>query len=1635
MSNLFSQNLGNEWINYSQKYFKVKVAEDGIYRISRQALVNANISIDAIPLYNLQLFSKGEEQAIYIKVDSYGVLEYIEFFGEKNTGWFDIGLYPNEATQTNPYYSLINDTNVYFFTWNSSTNNKRITSVTETNFSSYTPAPYCFVNSFQQYASKYFNGNSYSEYGKAEGWFDTEYAIGTTKAKTLSTKNIYSLGPDAIFSIAAVSTSNASSSNGYFNHHFKIECLDFSFDTTFWGYSNIKKTFKISPSNITEATTVKFSSINDLGATTDYNAASYVKIKYPHTFDFENKTDFRFSIPSNTSKTYIEISNLNSSGNTILYDITNSKRVKVVDESSLHKAIIPQVNLESDCYIVDEDSIKYLEVIPVNSNSSSYALFTNYVSIYNNTEYLIISDSKLWNEALNYKNYRNSSGYITNLVNIEQLYDQFAYGIVKHPLAIRNFIDKSLDSWNDLKYLFLLGKSVGAYYHRNSAYAYKENHIPSFGYPASDNLLINGIHVASSEIPIGIGRLAAFNEEEIKTYLNKVIDYELNTPSKWMKNIIHFGGGNDEYEQAAFAGYLDNYKAIIEDSLFGGTVTTFLKNSSEPIQLSQSDTVEILINSGTSLITFFGHGYSGGFDQSIDDPSAFYNKAKYPLLLANSCLTGDIHMSSKSISEIWVLIQDKGSIGFLSTTSQGNSYYLDKFSNEFYRNITYKNYAQPVGKSIKNTFTFLYDNYSANQSLLSSCLQFNLHGDPAIILNSFEKPDLTIESSSISFNPIQITTNDDNFEINIDILNLGKAIHDSFIVSVTRKYPDGSSENNNYVVEKCIGHEILNVILPVNPLKAAGVNEFEIYIDAMQEIDELLETNNQYTATIIITSDDITPIYPYNYSIFPDSIVSLKASVGDPFLNNFDYVFEIDTTDLFSAPLASQNFYSTGGVIEWQVPFELQDTTVYFWRVSKIPSGEDSYNWKESSFIYIKNKTGWSQAHFFQFKHDTYSFIDYNRNERKFNYILTPKELVCRNIGKAYGEDEWRRVSYYVDGVGDFTSCGTTPAILVAVLDSLTLESWFSNRGDFGHVNYEKCWSRSRLDKYFIFPSADSTYRNSLINFIENDIPDGNYVIMYSFRYGYFQQWSPEQHSFFESLSNNPMQISNVPDDYPYILFFQKGNLNSVEEVVGTHNRDDITLTHPFPRSFYYGEIESVKFGPSTKWEALRWRQNPLESSSNDESSLILSGVTESGLEQDLLTNITEEDTVVYNLNTSVDANQYPFVKLLMKNRDDFTQTPAQLKKWQLISDLAPETAINIEKGFYFYNDTINEGDSVVFAIATENISDFDMDSLLIKYHLQNFNNEFSLIKEIRKRPHPSGDVLIDTLKYSTAGLTGLNSIWVEVNPINSETGAYDQVEQYHFNNIAQVYFYINSDITNPLLDVIFDGIHIMDGEIVSAKPQIVVSLKDENKFLALNDTSVFKVFLKSETDESEKRIYFNNIDGTENMKWIPAELPQNSCKVIYEPVLADGKYQLKIQAKDVSNNESGEYDYNISFEVINEATITEIFNYPNPFSTKTRFVFTLTGSEIPDEFSIQIFTISGKLVKIISLEDLGNIHVGNNITEYYWDGTDTFGDKLANGVYFYKVITKLNGEPIEKRQTDTEKYFNNGIGKLYIMR
>jgi hypothetical protein len=1663
----FSQPFGNEWINYSQSYYKFRITADGVYRIDSTALSNAGIPLGSIDPRRFQIFGRGREIPIYVAGEGDGVFnsgDYIEFYAFRNDGFLDSLLY-DTADITNPYHSLINDTAHYFLTWNlNSTNNLRFAFISDTTFSQYSPAPYFFRELFYTGTNEYQLGKRNvfgwytARYDAGEGWTFPRFSKGNSNNHAYTTTNVYSGGPPAQFRCGVIGVSDDFTQPLNPDHQIQISYNGFSgntqlADSLYNGFHQMKFSFTIPATNLTGSTNFNFLSVsNPLFTWGNLTAVSFSRLKYPHTFDLEGNSTYRMFIPDHPTeaKSLLNITNYNGgSGQVFLLDLTNRRRFEVFQNGPGFRVLVPNSGGEKFCFLFNNaQPLSITTLVP----AGNLGLFTDFTNVNFDSAYIIVTHPVFWAESQQYANYRSSlpgGGFNVVMANITELYDQFAFGIKYHPASIRRFSAFAYANTNiKPSNLFLIGKDIQINTARNNASLLAQTYVPSMGYPASDNLLTAGLGNTINEPLIPTGRIAAKNPQNILDYLNKVIAHESNAPAEWMKQVMHFGGGSSTTEQSAFASFLSDYETIIEDTLFGGFVHTFLKSSSQPIQITLADSVERLINSGVSIMTFFGHASGNSFDQNLDFPGNYNNPGRHPLIIANSCYTGDIHQPTtafvSSASETWVFTPNRGSIGFLASVGQGTTYYLNQISRNLYKQLGIYNYGNSIGKCLQAAFDTIQGNGS-DHLMNASILEFTIHGDPAVIVKGWKKPDYAIADSSVFFSPKGTLTLDlDSFTIHVAVANLGKATSDTVMVEIRRIFPDNTDTVYTKPIPFVYYRDTLSLRLPIDIARGPGLNKFEVWVDSPQNIDELNENNNRLLnpATVLILAGDIFPVYPYKYAIIPNDTVVLKASTGNPFDIPRNYRFEVDTNDLFLAPLAVGTVLAPGGVVSWKAPLQLTDSTVYFWRVRRDTSDTTNFRWKESSFQYIPGKRGWEQAHFFQFKNDKYTYINYNRPARSFDFVPSGKTLIVNVYGQKppnYNFSQMSATEYKLDlSVMDYAGCGFDTAIHIAVIDPISLTPW-GNRYFDGNVMHNPTHyynnandipsggpcGRQRVENFFIYRIRNTTQMAGMKRMIEDSIPNGHFILAYSWINGGFSRWiDPSLFTTFENLGADSVRyLPNVP----WIFFCKKGDQNSAIELWGDSANAFINLTTNLTNNSDFGTITSELIGPSVRWDSLSWRQHALENPPLDSVALNIIGIDNNGLETLVRSGLPPDSAQIYLSN--INANQYPYLKLNLFIRDDSLRTCAQLDKWQVFFQPVPEIAVHPPLGFSFYRDTLQEGDSVRFSVAVKNISEFPIDSFPITFWVKDKNNATRPLPGYLSKPLGADSFLLANTKFSTFGFPGLNGLWMEANPRGHPK---EKPEQFHFNNLVQVPFYVGVDKINPLLDVTFDGIHILNGDIVSAKPDILVQLKDENLFLALNDTADFKVWLRSPGSQTLERIYF----ADPRIYFTSAQLPKNSCRINFKPnLVTDGKYELLVQAKDRSKNLSGSFDYRVTFEVENKPSITEVMNYPNPFSTSTRFVFTLTGSEIPEDFTIQILTITGKVVREITRSELGHIHIGRNITEYAWDGKDDFGDPLANGLYLYRVKARLGGQWVEKKESGADPYFHKGFGKMYLIR
>jgi ribosomal protein L23 len=298
-----------------------------------------------------------------------------------------------------------------------------------------------------------------------------------------------------------------------------------------------------------------------------------------------------------------------------------------------------------------------------------------------------------------------------------------------------------------------------------------------------------------------------------------------------MKNVAHVIGGKDNGESDLFTNYMNGFKRIIEDTLFGGKVETFSKSSTATVQAVASQRIEELFNEGLGLITYFGHSSANTLEFNLSTPETYNNPGKYPFFNVNGCTAGNNYTAdtlrlqgNMTISEKFVLANQRGSIAFLASTHLGIPPFLNNYQTEFYKEASAVSYGGAAGNIINNVIQTLGGaNPGVDFFTRIHLEEMNLNGDPALKINPHPKPDYIIEEPMIRINPAIVSVADNLFNIKVNMLNIGKAIKDSIRVIVKRTLPDNSVTNlyDKVIVAMKYG-DSLNLTAQINPITDDG---------------------------------------------------------------------------------------------------------------------------------------------------------------------------------------------------------------------------------------------------------------------------------------------------------------------------------------------------------------------------------------------------------------------------------------------------------------------------------------------------------------------------------------------------------------------------------------------------------------------------------------------------------------------------------------------------------------------------------------------------------------------------------------------------------------------------------------------
>ncbi len=215
----------------------------------------------------------------------------------------------------------------------------------------------------------------------------------------------------------------------------------------------------------------------------------------------------------------------------------------------------------------------------------------------------------------------------------------------------------------------------------------------------------------------------------------------------------------------------------------------------------------------------------------------------------------------------------------------------------------------------------------------------------------------------------------------------------------------------------------------------------------------------------------------------------------------------------------------------------------------------------------------------------------------------------------------------------------------------------------------------------------------------------------------------------------------------------------------------------------------------------------------------------------------------------------------------------------------------------------------------------------------------------------------------------------------------------------------VSIDSEGPSIKIYMNNQNFVDGGMTDENPKIVAFVSDSTGINTVGNGIGHDIVA----------ILDNNTASTYNLnEYYQADLDSYQSGKIEYPLsgLDPGKHTLSLRVWDVYNNSSVD---SIEFIVAESAemTVSRLFNYPNPFTQSTDFYFEQNQVNTDLEVLIQIYTVSGRLVKTLETDMFAD---GYRVGPIHWDGLDDFGNNIGRGVYIYKLRIKTSeGKTIDK--------------------
>jgi len=1259
-------------------------------------------------------------------------------------------------------------------------------------------------------------------------------------------------------------------------------------------------------------------------------------------------------IPENViaSEKVIKVTNITQQAeNIVVYKIRpTQKKINSFNVSNSVLTFADTVSANDEYFIINQNLTRQLIF-----QTKKY--FANLRDSNRGADYIAISNKVLQTSANDYINFINANYETRNmLLFVDDIYDEFSYGYEK-PEAIQDFLEYANLNWISPapSYLLLLGDANYDYKNKITPppTVNRKNLVPSYGDPVSDVWFTMWDSSNVSLPQMFVGRVPAESNEEVQYYFDKHQTYLNRSYDDFNKRYLFFSGGDPsdpnqiELLKSTNNNVLNN---IVRPAPIGGDGIHFYKTINPPSNLGPytPEQIDNAIDSSGLFISYIGHSGTETWDNGITKVSDLKPKFSDRLSLITDfgCSTGKFaEPDVDAFGELFVSASTDGqSIAYLGNSSWGYVSTSTIYPQLFYNQLL-----------LDSSFVFSEAHYLAKIELLNQYgtsdvnRVFNycniLFGDPLITIKLPHKPNFSVSNNLISLVDQFPTDVDDSVKTKIEIINFGKVLIDSLTITINDFYLGNISYSTEFKIPIPYYKKILYVSIPTEGL--VGQHNLEVTLDKNNLYNEIYENDNSTIFSFIVYSSSIRPIEAERFY----NSAKNKINLLNPVFLLYDNIstIEINVADNLNFINSFQEEITLDTLFTKYQFVSLQSNKRYWLRARLNTPQAD-----------------WSKPFSFFMSNDDYSWF--------FNHSFNSNDIHSNNVAFDSTTGNWKLRKY--DNLLEIVSAGnidgdfgsiklnnlellpstTYWGIATAIIDSITLQP-----SDFNYFVYHEPMIADTLLISYIDSLPSNTRLAMTI------ATDGAQSVL-----GY-SSGTPVRQAI-ESLGS--LYIDSVFYRDSWCMIGKKGAVQgTVPEAFSKSSNGPAMLDSLVIVSKTEGWIEFPKIKNSAKW------LNVTKSDSLPVGSEI--NYVPIGIKDDNSTDTLAALQFISNLSDLgyVNANIYPAIKIISQFQTNTNYESPSFKNLGVNFIPVLDLATNYQT-VSATDDSVLIGKSIGLQFYVYNVGESKADSFDVKVEVINDDNSRQTIFTQRVDSLSAEERKYFELDYNTSQGSGSKSFLISIDPNNEIR------ELFEDNNFFSVPFYVQPDTSISNITLTFDGYDIIDGDYISPNPEILIELNDES-LLPITDPSSVLIYLNDDLISSDTSIISYTF-SSENPK----------VTVDLKPSLSDGDYTLKVLWKNSEGNIVDSSGVEKFFQVSSEAQLLYVYNYPNPTSGETNFTFKLT--QIPDEITIKIFTIAGRLIKEI---DKNSSELKFDFNKIYWDGRDEDGDPIGNGVYLYKVI------------------------------